>query len=53
MVLGTFHFAHSLHAGLQSGESGRTRSSQTEQSFSRMKDFRQSSEADGLSQAYK
>ena len=38
-VLGTFHFAQSLHAGLQSGQSGRTRSSQTEQSFSRMKDF--------------
>ena len=59
-VLLAFPFAHSLHAGIQSYQTGRTkepcwktRCLQTERSFSMMQDFRQSSEAVGLSQVSK
>ena len=53
MVLGTFHFAHSLHASLQRSLSGRTRGLQTERSFSMKQNFRQSLELVGLSQVSK
>ena len=52
-MLGTFLFAHSLHAGLLSGQSDRTGGLLTERSFSMMHDFRQSSEAVGLPQVSK
>ena len=55
-MFGTFLFAHSLGqfaCRLISGQSGRTRDLQTERSFSMMQDFRQSSEAVGLSQVSK
>ena len=60
IVLKTFLFAHSLHAGLHSGQSGRTKEPlagpeglQTERTFSMMQDFLQSSEAVRLSQVIK
>ena len=56
LVLGTFRFAYSLHAGLQVAKVAGPRNHwpdklhfQTERSFSMMQDFRQSSEAVGLS----
>ena len=52
-MLGTFLFAHSLHAGLLRGQSDRTGGLLTERSFSMMHDFRQSSEAVGLPQVSK
>ena len=59
MVLGTFRFAHfwcRLTKRLElpdQGTTGRTRGLQTEWLFSMMQDFRQSSEAVGLSQVSK
>ena len=61
LMLGTFLFAHSLIACRltkwpkwpHQGTIGRTRSLQTERSFSMMHDVRQSSEAVGLSQVSK
>ena len=53
LILGTFLFAHSLHAGLLSGQSDRTGGLLTERLFSMMHDFRQSSEAVGLPQVSK
>ena len=58
-MLGTFLFAHSLHAGLQVAKGPEPRNHwqdlglQTEQLFSMMQDFWQSSEAVGFSQVSK
>ena len=59
LVLGTLLFAHSLHDGLQSGQSGRTKEPLAEPGAFKRSDhsmtqhFRQCSEAFGLSQVSK